>query len=121
VPVDVSVFVNARSVSVSPVALGAGPVRLLIASEAPKPLVLVLVRRRRSLLGGRRLLVAESGPIAAGGNRQLSISLPPGVYTLRTRGLRLSEAALALPSLIAPARLLVGAPRPSSDDALLQP
>jgi hypothetical protein len=122
IPIDLSIYVDSRAVSVSPAVLGAGPVRLLIASQAPQPLVLQLVRRGRSLLGrGRTLIAAQSPPIAAGGNRQLSVNLRPGVYTLTTRGLGLSDAALALPSAIAPARLLVGAPRPSSGNALLQP
>jgi len=113
-PVDMSVYVSARAVSVSPAALGAGPVRLLIASEAPMAVMVLVVRRGP-------MLVAQSGAIAPGANRQLSVELRPGVYRLAALRVAHSQAQLALPSPIRPAHVLVGAPRASSGDALAQP
>jgi hypothetical protein len=112
-PVDLSVYVDGRAVSVSPVALGAGPVRVLISSEAPSP-VLVLIRRRA-------LTLAQSQRIASGGTGELSVDLARGVYAVSTRQVHEAEAQLGTPSRIAPAALLVGAPRPSANNTLLQP
>jgi hypothetical protein len=113
-PVDLSVYVGARSVSVSPTLIGAGPVRLLIASEARRAIVLSLVRPGRSI-------AAHSTLIAPGGNQQLSVVLLPGVYRLVTFLPAVNQARLALPSTIVPARLLVGPSRRGSGDTLLAP
>jgi hypothetical protein len=114
VPVDLSVYVGARSVSVSPTAIGAGPVRLLIASEAPAAIVLAVTRPGRAL-------VAQGASIKPGGTEQLSLVLRPGVYRVTTRPPLGTEAQLAVPSSIAPARLLVGRTRSGSPNALLEP
>jgi hypothetical protein len=113
-PVDLSVYVGARSVSVSPTAIGAGPVRLLIASQARRAIVLSLVRPGRSI-------AARSAVIAPGGNRQLSAVLLPGVYRVTSSSPALGQAQPALPSSIVPARLLVGPSRPGSGNTLLAP
>jgi hypothetical protein len=111
--VDLSVYVGPRSVSVSPTAIGAGPVRLLIASEARRPIVLSLVRPGRPI-------TAHSVPIAPGGNQQLSVVLLPGVYRITTSP-AVNRAQPALLSRIVPARLLVGPSRRGSGDTLLAP
>ena len=112
-PVDLSVYVDGRAVSISPVALGAGPVRVVISSEAPGPLLLQIAR------GG--LTLAQSAPIPSGGTGQLSIDLKPGIYAVLTRQVHEAEGQFGIPGPIAPAALLVGAPRPSANDTLLQP
>jgi hypothetical protein len=112
-PVYLSVYVDGRAVSISPAALGAGPVRVLISSEAPGPLLLQIAR------GG--LTLAQSAPIASGGTGQLSIDLKPGIYVVLTRQVHEAEAQFGTPGAIAPAALVVGASRPSASNALLQP
>jgi hypothetical protein len=114
VPVDLSVYVGARSVTVSPSAVGAGPVRLLIASQAPAAVVLAILPRGR-------LPVARSTTLAPGGTQQLSLVLRPGVYRLVGRPPSSAPAQAIIGGSIAPARLLVSRYRNGSGNALLQP
>lgn len=112
-PVDLSVSITNDIVSVSPVVLGAGPVRLLISNTTSRALLVDVERRG--------VTVATAGPVAAGTAGQASVDLRSGIYTLATTRVHATEAQLAIGTGIRPARLLVGRPRPSSNDALLEP
>jgi hypothetical protein len=113
-PVDLSVYVDARAVSVSPRVIAAGPVRLLIASQAPAAIVLELARHRARA-------VALGGTLQPGGTDQLSAFLRRGVYRI----VALPHAAMSLRaaahSPIAPTWLLVGPTRAGAGNALLAP
>ena len=90
--------------SVSPNAIGAGPVMLVIANETPFSRQ-VTVSRPAPLA-----LRVASGPINPGGTATLQINLRTGVYTVATDD----------PS-IARTRIVVGARRPSAQNVIIQP
>lgn len=108
-PVNLTVYVNDQRVSVSPASVGAGPVMFIVTNQA---------NRNESVevhgTGGRSL--ASTGPINPGGTAQVTVDFNRGDYTIST-----TEAQLVGRSGIHPATLHIGPPRPSADNALLQP
>lgn len=101
-PVVVGVVVDLHGVQISPRAIGAGPVRLLVANQSGAPAT-----------------VALSG----GGSARLRLRLAP-------RGVRTVRSTLSAGELRVQARtrtgtrralLRLGAPRPSSDDEPMTP
>jgi hypothetical protein len=102
VPINVSVQLAARKVTVSPDKFGAGPITLLIANQsgASQTLTIDGPRVRQSI-----------GPINPEDTATLKVTVGTGDYTLSTdqsAGLR-------------PARLRVGPKRPSAQNTLLLP
>jgi hypothetical protein len=102
VPINVSVQLSARKVSVSPNKFGAGPITLLVANQsgASQTLTIDGPRVRQSV-----------GPINPEDTATLKVTVDPGDYTVSTdqsAGLR-------------PARLRVGPKRPSGQNTLLLP
>ncbi len=114
--VNASVYIGARAVSVSPSALGAGPVNLLIANQTTRTLSLTIAGS-----GLQSLAIASSRAIEAGSTATLAVDLKPGRYLVATAVSGGTEAQLAGGDSIASATLRVGAPRPSGDSALLTP
>src|SRR5919201_4323178 len=89
VPINVSVQLSARKVSVSPAKFGAGPITLLVANQsgASQTVTIDGPRVRQSV-----------GPINPEDTATLKVTVQPGAYTLAT-----AEAAG-----LRPARLTVG-------------
>jgi hypothetical protein len=110
-PIDLSVYVNDHSVSVSPASVGAGPVVFLVTNSAATT-ELVSIRADGS---GRRT-AATTGPINPGTSAQVQADLGTGSYVVTTSAPG-GQSARA----IRPARLKIGAPRPNSNNAVLQP
>ncbi|MGO9750010.1 MAG: hypothetical protein ACLP22_00525 [Solirubrobacteraceae bacterium] len=115
-PVSDSVYVDGRAVSLSPSALGAGPVNFLIANQATRTLSVTVARS-----GPRSPRIAGSRPIGAGFTGTLTVDLKPGSYLVATAISGGTDAQLAGGDPIAAATLHVGAARASGDSALLTP
>ena len=106
-PVNVTVYIDDSRVSVSPASIGAGPVAFIITNQASDAESLAV------LSGGQP--VASTGPINPQATAQLTVDLStPGRYSLSTGP---SAGGLSIRA----ASLLIGRPRPSSDNQLLQP
>jgi hypothetical protein len=104
----VAATITQRGVTTSPSRLGAGPIVLLVANQTSTSQRLTLRGDRPA--AGRRPVEQSTGPINPGDTASLTADLHPGRYVV-------SVADRALE----PARLIVGAPRPSAQDQLLQP
>jgi hypothetical protein len=102
VPVNISVQLGARKVTVSPAKFGAGPITLLVANQsgASQTVTIDGPRLRQSV-----------GPINPQDTATLKVTVQPGDYTLAT-----DEAAG-----LKPAKLTVGPKRPSGQNTLLLP
>jgi hypothetical protein len=102
VPINVSVQLGARKVTVSPAQFGAGPITLLLANQsgASQTVTIDGPRVRQSV-----------GPINPEDTATLKVSVQPGEYTL----------AAAQAAGLRPAKLTVGPPRPSGQNTLLLP
>jgi hypothetical protein len=111
--IDLTVYINDHQVSVSPAAVGAGPVIFLVTNQASTTESLSINS------GGSQL--ASTGPINPGAPAQLKVDFKPGEYLVTTGPRNGSDAAIGSGNAIVPARLHIGAPRPNADDVLLQP
>lgn len=112
-PVNLSVYVNNRNVSVSPASVGAGPVVFLVTNMASKTELVTI----RPVDGGSGD-TASTGPINPGTTAQVQADLNTGTYSVST-----SSPANGLPggSIIKPAALHIGKPRGNSNSAVLSP
>lgn len=104
-PITVTASISDRSVSVSPSKFGAGPVNLVIANESGSA-QRVTFESDGSSAGFRH----QTGPINPGAPTTLVVDVPTGAAVLRVGD-----------SGIQPARVTVGAKRPSAQNELLQP
>ena len=107
-PISISISIAPGRIGVSPARVGAGPVLLLIANESGRTRDVTL-----RAAGGDRPCVAgdaSSGPIAPQGAASMKLSLVQG-----TCEVRVADGG------VPPARLVVGARRPSGQQDLLQP
>jgi hypothetical protein len=103
-PITISAAISAGRVTVSPSRFGAGAIELIASNQTPTSQRITL----RSRAGGQ--LEQSTGPINPGDTASLKADLTQGSYLVTTRS-----------SAIDPARIVVGKPRPSSSDGLLQP
>ena len=108
-PVNLTVYIDNSRVSVSPTAVGAGPVAFIITNQASQAESLAVLRAGNAT--GRPL--ANTGPINPRATAQVTVNLTsPGRYSLSTGGEGGSIRA---------ASIHIGKPRSSSDNQLLQP
>jgi hypothetical protein len=114
-PVDLTVYVNNQSVSVSPGSVGAGPVIFLVTNQATKTVSLTIAQT------GSGQALATTGPINPDGTGQVQVDFTPGEYTIGPSTAGENDAQLVQGNKIAPATLHIGRARPSADNALLQP
>jgi hypothetical protein len=118
VPVNLTVYINNESVSVSPNQVGAGPVILIVTNQARTAESLTILPAGTSAAQP----IADTGPINPQATTQLTVNLNhPGAYTVGIAPNASTEASAALPSGVKPALLRVGHPRPSGSNELLQP
>jgi hypothetical protein len=110
-PVNLSVYVNDRQVSVSPASVGAGPVIFLVSNSAAKT---ELVTIRPAGGGGS---AASTGPINPGTSAQVQADLASGSYTVSTSPAGVAATGRA----IKPARLNIGKPRPNGNNSVMRP
>ncbi|HWE10103.1 MAG TPA: hypothetical protein VG325_12155 [Solirubrobacteraceae bacterium] len=111
-PVDLSVYISDSRVSVSPTAVGAGPIVFVVTNQSGQSQSLAIA-------GGSRTL-ASTAPINPQGTTQVTVDVKPGTYTIATAS-HGSDAQQSQPSPVAGATIHVGRRRPSSSDQLLQP
>ena len=112
-PVNLTVYIDNRRVSVSPSRVGAGPVDFIITNQASRAESLAVLPSRRA--AGQAL--ANTGPINPQATAQVTVNFnSPGLYALST-----SDPVGDGSSSIRAAALRVGRRRPSSNNQLLQP
>jgi hypothetical protein len=116
IPVNLTVYVNDSRISISPQAIGAGPVIFIVTNQASHSEALAITRGPVSSHP-----LASTAPINPQGTTQLSVDFKPGDYTISTAARGRTDAQLSRPSSIAPASLRVGRKRASSSNSLLQP
>jgi hypothetical protein len=118
VPINLTVYINDQRVSISPSAVGAGPVVLIVTNQASTAESLTVLPAGASAAQP----IADTGPINPQATAQVTVNLnTPGSYTVGITPNASTEAAAALPTGVRPAVLRVGSPRPSGSGALLQP
>lgn len=114
-PVNLTVYINSDRVSVSPSAVGAGPVLFIVSNAAEKTVSLTIATSGGSNIG-------TTGPINPQSTAQVTVDFrDPGTYTISAGTTGKTQAEQNQPSSIAAARLRVGTARPSASDQLLQP
>ena len=111
-PVNLTVYIDDSRVSVSPAAVGAGPIAFIITNQASQAESLAVLPSG----GATAQPLANTGPINPQATAQVTVDLSaPGRYPLSTTG----EGGSG--STIRAASIRIGEPRSSSDNRLLQP
>jgi hypothetical protein len=106
-PIVVAAAITPGGISVSPARFGAGLIQLVVSNLTTSSQQLEIVAGSGA---GQRTALEQIGPINPQDTAQLKANLSPGVYTLRVSGGKVKSATLK-----------VGAPRPTSQNQLLQP
>jgi hypothetical protein len=115
-PVNLTVYINKSSVSVSPASVGAGEVVFIVTNQADRAESLT-VRPADSSTP-----LASTGPINPQGTSQVAVNFTqPGDYAVATVSAASTDATATQQTAIQPALLRVGKARPNSRDQLLQP
>lgn len=115
VPVNLTVYINDQKVSVSPNAVGAGPVVFIVTNAARRTVSLTV----RSPDGTQKL--ADTGPINPESTAEVTVDFEhPGDYPVNT-GSAGSQAQQAAQSSVRGATLHVGKSRPNSSNTVLLP
>jgi hypothetical protein len=114
-PVNLTVYVNDSKVSVSPAAVGAGPVVFIVTNQANSSESLAISK------SGQGHPIASTAPINPQGTTQVSVNFKPGDYTIATAARGSTDASLATPSSIRAASIHIGRERASSANDVLQP
>jgi hypothetical protein len=114
-PVNLSVYVNDKRVSISPSSLTPGAVTITITNQSSSSQAIEVVN------AGGSSAISTTGPISPQATDQVTVSLPAGHYTVAVAPNRSTEAAAATPTGVAPASLTVHGQRPNSNNQLLQP
>lgn len=107
-PIILSASITPTDVTVSPSRIGAGRVELIASNLTSRSRQLTL--SSQTLAGGGAPVRQRTGPINPGDTASLTADLAQGTYRVTVGS-----------GAIAPARLHVGPPRGSAQDALLQP
>ncbi len=114
-PVNLTVLVSDSRVSVSPTAVGAGPVIFVVTNQASRAEALAISRA-----GGSRL--ASTAPINPQGTTQISVNFfRPGRYTIATAFHGRTDAQRLRPPSIRPASIRIRRRRAGGGSALQQP
>jgi hypothetical protein len=117
-PVNLTVYINNRVVSVSPQRVDAGPVVFIVTNQSSSAQSLRILQSGGSV--GKP--VAETGPISPQATAEVTVDFTsPGDYTIATGTIARSEAAQATRVSIKAASLHIGAPRPSASNEPLEP
>ncbi|HWD76439.1 MAG TPA: hypothetical protein VG371_14965 [Solirubrobacteraceae bacterium] len=111
-PVNLSVYISNSRVSVSPAAVGAGPVAFVVTNQSTQSESLAI--------GAGSGTLASTAPINPQGTTQVTVDVKPGTYTIATAP-HGTDAQQSHPSAIAGATIHVGRQRPSSSNQVLQP
>jgi hypothetical protein len=115
VPVNLTVYIDNKSVSVSPATVGAGAVVFIVTNQAMNSQSLKI----RPAGGGSSL--ADTGPISPQATAEVTVDLQPGSYTIGSGSGGSTDATLNGPATIRPASIKVGPARSNSTNVLLTP
>jgi hypothetical protein len=115
-PVNVSVFVGHSRIAVSPHAVGAGPVILIVTNQARRSEAVAI-----SPAAHHSHPLASTAPINPQGTTQIAVEFRRGDYVIAAVAHGRSDADRSRALSIAPATLHVGRRRGGFSDALLQP
>jgi hypothetical protein len=111
-PVDLTVYIDNSRVSVSPAAVGAGPVAFIITNQASQAESLAVLPSGSA--AGQAL--ANTGPINPQATAQITVNFTsPGTYSLSTDGGDGSNTSIRAASVH------IGKPRANGNGQLLQP
>lgn len=111
-PVNLTVYIDNSRVSLSPSAVGAGPVAFIITNQASQAEALAILPKGSA--AGQPL--ANTGPINPQATAQVTVNFSsPGAYAVSTGGDGGSGATIRA------ATLTIGKTRPNSNNQLLQP
>jgi hypothetical protein len=106
-PIVVAAAIAPGGISVSPPTFGAGLVQLVVTNLTNSSLQLEIVSRSGS---AQQSVLQQTGPINPQDTAQVKLQLGTGAYTIRVVPRRVKDAVVK-----------VGAPRPTSQNQLLQP
>jgi hypothetical protein len=129
-PVNLTVYINDQKVSISPTAVGAGPVVFIVTNQASRAESVTIgpagdasAQPAANAPGcpSTSSALACTGPISPMATAQVKVNLGTGAYTVATTGSGGTEAASAAAPGIQPALLRIGSQRPSSSGQLLVP
>jgi hypothetical protein len=116
-PINVTVYIDSGRVSVSPDAVGAGPVVLQVTNQAAEAESMAIMPP-----GGGNQPLASTGPIPPKATAQIAVNLKSGNYSVTANsGGGSSDSSSTSTAAIQPGRMHVGAPRPGSRNVLLTP
>jgi hypothetical protein len=115
-PVNVTVYINDQRVSVSPTAVGAGPVDFIVTNQASQAESMQILQA-----GASAAAPVSTGPISPQATAQIKVDLGKGSYTVGIGPQGQTEAAQATGSGIQPAVLRIGHQRPSASNQLMSP
>lgn len=114
-PVNLTVYINNARVSVSPSAVGAGPVVFIVSNAADQTVSLNIGNSEGSSIG-------TTGPINPQSTAQVTVDFrDPGTYTVSAGRTGSTQAEQNQASSISAATLHIGKQRPSASNQLLQP
>ncbi|MFL5822762.1 MAG: hypothetical protein ACJ764_04900 [Solirubrobacteraceae bacterium] len=116
-PVNVTVYIDNHRVSVSPGALGAGPVVFIVTNQASQAVSMTILQSGVSASQA----VADTGPISPQATAQIKVDMNSGSYLVGTGHRGRSQAAAATQTGIQPALLRIGRERPSGSNQLMSP
>jgi hypothetical protein len=108
-PINVTAFVGAKRVSVSPNAFGAGPIVVIVTNQSNSSQD-VTFQTQAAGSGGKGELTQSTGPINPGDSGQIKLDVVEGKYLVRTGD-----------DTVRPAIVAVGPKRASAQNTLLQP
>jgi hypothetical protein len=108
-PINVTAFVGAKQVSVSPNAFGAGPIVVIVTNQSNSSQD-VTFQNSVAGSGGKDAVTQSTGPINPGDTGQIKLDVVQGRYTVKTGD-----------DAIRPASVKVGPARASAQNDLLQP
>jgi len=108
-PINVTAFVGANRVSVSPNSFGAGPIVVIVTNQSNSSQD-VTFQTSVAGSGGKNEVTQSTGPINPGDTGQIKVDVVQGKYVVKT-----GDGA------IRPAAVSVGPKRASAQNDLLQP
>ena len=108
-PINVTAFVGAKSVSVSPNSFGAGPIVVIVTNQSSSSQD-VTFQTSVAASGGKDDVTQSTGPINPGDTGQIKLDVVEGKYQVKTGS-----------GSIRPAAVSVGPERASAQNDLLQP
>jgi hypothetical protein len=104
-PINVTAAIHPSRVQVSPATFGAGPIVLIVSNQSSRAQAVTF-----ETAGRAAGITSSTGSISPRGTARLQVVVPRGTYSVRVGD-----------RTIRPARVVVGAKRPSAQDDLLQP